>query len=181
MQWLQSHNFMLYVFQYKLFVVCFNNISVILWRSVLLVDEIGEPGENHWSVASHWQTLSHNVVQQNVNFWWCYYIGQRNMLFIVIAFSKITYIMHKETCQWSIKKSLQQQFASICIFSRLHFTATEKSILQYKEVLLWHLLCFLQLAYCITCTVFKNIYIILLSTIFITSTQVDWKIHCIQG
>ena len=24
--------------------------------------ETGEPGENHWPVASHWQTLSHNVV-----------------------------------------------------------------------------------------------------------------------
>ena len=40
----------------------FNNISVILWRSVLLVEETGGPGENHRSVASHWQTLSHNVV-----------------------------------------------------------------------------------------------------------------------
>jgi len=25
----------------------FNNISVISWRSVLLVEEIGGPGENH--------------------------------------------------------------------------------------------------------------------------------------
>jgi hypothetical protein len=40
----------------------FNNISVISWWSVLLVEETGGPGENHWSVASHWQTLSHNVV-----------------------------------------------------------------------------------------------------------------------
>jgi hypothetical protein len=40
----------------------FNNISVILWESVLLVEETGVPGENHWPVASHWQTLSHNVV-----------------------------------------------------------------------------------------------------------------------
>ena len=40
----------------------FNNISVISWRSVLLVEEIGIPGENHRPVASHWQTLSHNVV-----------------------------------------------------------------------------------------------------------------------
>ena len=40
----------------------FNNISVISWRSVLLVDETGVPGENHRSVASHWQILSHNVV-----------------------------------------------------------------------------------------------------------------------
>ena len=40
----------------------FNNISVISWRSVLLVEETGGPGENHRPVASHWQTLSHNVV-----------------------------------------------------------------------------------------------------------------------
>ena len=39
-----------------------NNISVILWWSVLLLEETGVPGENHWLVASHWQTLSHNVV-----------------------------------------------------------------------------------------------------------------------
>jgi hypothetical protein len=40
----------------------FNNISVISWWSVLLVEETGVPGENHWPVVSHWQTLSHNVV-----------------------------------------------------------------------------------------------------------------------
>ena len=37
----------------------FSNISVITWRSVLLVEETGE---NHRPVTSHWQTLSHNVV-----------------------------------------------------------------------------------------------------------------------
>ena len=42
----------------------FNNISVILWRSVLLVVETGVPGENHQPAASHWQTLSHNVLSQ---------------------------------------------------------------------------------------------------------------------
>ena len=40
----------------------FNNISVISGRSVLFVEEIGVPGENHCHVASHPQTLSHNVV-----------------------------------------------------------------------------------------------------------------------
>ena len=40
----------------------FNNISVISWQSVLLVEETGVPGENHQAVTSHWQTLSHNVV-----------------------------------------------------------------------------------------------------------------------
>ena len=36
----------------------FNNISVISWQSVLLVDETGGPGENHQSIASHGQPLS---------------------------------------------------------------------------------------------------------------------------
>jgi len=31
----------------------FNNISVISWRSVLLVEETRVPGENHRPVASH--------------------------------------------------------------------------------------------------------------------------------
>ena len=34
----------------------FNNISVISWQLVLLVEETGGPRENHW------QTLLHNVV-----------------------------------------------------------------------------------------------------------------------
>jgi hypothetical protein len=31
----------------------FNNISVISWRSVLLVKDTGVPGENHRPAASH--------------------------------------------------------------------------------------------------------------------------------
>ena len=42
----------------------FNNISVISWQSVLLVEETGVLRENHWPVASHWQTLPHNVVSK---------------------------------------------------------------------------------------------------------------------
>jgi len=38
------------------------NISVISWWSVLLVEETRVPGENHRSVASHWKTVSHDVV-----------------------------------------------------------------------------------------------------------------------
>jgi len=37
----------------------FNNISAILWRSVLLVEETGVPGENHRPVERHWQTWSY--------------------------------------------------------------------------------------------------------------------------
>ena len=44
-----------------MFNTTFNNISVISWWSVLLVEET-VPGENSRPVPSHWQTLSHNVV-----------------------------------------------------------------------------------------------------------------------
>ena len=45
-----------------LFNAPFNNISVILWQSVFLMEEVWVPGENHLPATSHWQTLSHNVV-----------------------------------------------------------------------------------------------------------------------
>ena len=39
---------------------CLTPLSTIFqWQSVLLVEETGVPRENHWSVTSHWQTLSH--------------------------------------------------------------------------------------------------------------------------
>ena len=41
----------------------FNNISGILWRSILLEEETGGPGENHRPAASQGQALSHNVVR----------------------------------------------------------------------------------------------------------------------
>jgi hypothetical protein len=44
----------------------FNNISVISWRSVLLMEETGVPGENYLHVASPWQTLSHNVLSSTL-------------------------------------------------------------------------------------------------------------------
>jgi len=45
-----------------MFNATFNNISVISWWSVLLVDETGVPWEKHQSVTSHRQTLSYYVV-----------------------------------------------------------------------------------------------------------------------
>ena len=42
--------------------VIFNNISVISWQFVFLVEETGGPEENHRPAASHLQTLFHNVV-----------------------------------------------------------------------------------------------------------------------
>ena len=45
-------------FRVMVFNVTFKNISVKLWRSVLLVEETEVPEENHWPAASHWQTLN---------------------------------------------------------------------------------------------------------------------------
>jgi hypothetical protein len=44
----------------------FNNISVISWRSILLVEETGVPRENHRLVTSHWQILSHDVAHHTL-------------------------------------------------------------------------------------------------------------------
>jgi hypothetical protein len=48
--------------RFRVFNATFNNIPVISWRSVLLVDEIGVPRGNHRPATDHWQTWSHNVV-----------------------------------------------------------------------------------------------------------------------
>jgi hypothetical protein len=62
---LSVHNIIV-CFTYRVRVmVCyatFNNISIILWRSVLLVEKTGVLGENHRPVTSHWQTLSLVVI-----------------------------------------------------------------------------------------------------------------------
>ena len=47
---------------YMVFNATFNNISVISWWSVLLLEETGVSGEHHRPVASLWKTLSQNVV-----------------------------------------------------------------------------------------------------------------------
>jgi hypothetical protein len=46
------------LFRFVVFNATFNNISVISWRTVLLVEESGVPGENHRPVAIYRQTSS---------------------------------------------------------------------------------------------------------------------------
>jgi hypothetical protein len=56
-----------YRLRFMVFNATFNNISVISWRSVLFMKETGGPGENHQPVATHLQTLSHDVVSSVVS------------------------------------------------------------------------------------------------------------------
>jgi hypothetical protein len=38
------------------------NEGYMIWPAVCKISGRPVPRENHWPVASHWQTLSHNVV-----------------------------------------------------------------------------------------------------------------------
>jgi hypothetical protein len=53
---------LIYVIGIMVFNATFSNFSLISWRVVLLVGEIGLPRENYQLAASHWQTLSYNVL-----------------------------------------------------------------------------------------------------------------------
>jgi len=46
---------------FMVFNATFNNFLAISWRSVLLVEVSGVPGEKYQPVASHWQIVSDNV------------------------------------------------------------------------------------------------------------------------
>ena len=50
---LQCSNFLVWFGLLLVFNTTFNNVSFILWRSVLMVEETGVAEENHQPVASH--------------------------------------------------------------------------------------------------------------------------------
>jgi len=55
----KSHKHFRVMVSVMVFKATFNNISVISWRSVLLVEESAEYPR---PITSHWQTLTHSVV-----------------------------------------------------------------------------------------------------------------------
>jgi hypothetical protein len=71
-------SFLLGGLRIMVFNATFNNISVISWRSVLLVEKTGVPAESHRPAVRHWQTLSHNAASSrprherdsNSQRWW---------------------------------------------------------------------------------------------------------------
>jgi hypothetical protein len=91
---------------FMVFNATFNNISVISWQSVLLLEETGVPGENHWSVASHWQTLSHNVVSSTP----CLKKWESNSIF---ASMKLTEILLKVALNTINQTTTEQCFTQI--------------------------------------------------------------------
>ena len=91
-----------------LFNVTFNNISVISWRSALLVEKSGVPVENHRPAASHWQTLSHNFVSSTPRHEQLPYYHGENMLLFNVCFVvdqhtwldvySVSSLKHQSTC-----------------------------------------------------------------------------------
>ena len=61
LKWKKNYLFIYYFYGVMVFNATFNNMSMISWQSVLLLEESGVSGENYWPAASHWQTLSDNV------------------------------------------------------------------------------------------------------------------------
>ena len=57
-------------FWFMVFNAIFNNISVISWRLVLLVEETGVPGQNYRPVASHWTDSFSGDILQGKMIWW---------------------------------------------------------------------------------------------------------------
>ena len=94
----------------------FNNISVISWRSVLLVEETGGPGENHRPVASHWQTLSHNVVSRtphpdrdsNSQHQWCQIFflnkNETKKYILIFNFTDLSFSIYIKTFSKAVKR-----------------------------------------------------------------------------
>ena len=100
---------------FMVFNATFNNISVISWWSVLLVEETGKKQR---PVARHWQTLSHNVVsiqtmQHSRNINYCTYICSL-FLYNIIQFSLSMFYQiildscHKLPYLYKIKMSFLQ-------------------------------------------------------------------------
>ena len=75
----------------------FNNISVISWRSVLLVEETGVSVENHRPAEFHWQTLSHIIVSS-------YSADTIKTIWIQLMVQAISWEM--KVISWLIHKSL---------------------------------------------------------------------------
>ena len=80
----------------------FDDISVIFWRSVLLMEETGVPGENHRPAVSHWQT--YHIMLYWVQLAWA-------------GFELTTLVKIGTNC---IKFNLKQNYRYMCIKQALH-------------------------------------------------------------
>jgi hypothetical protein len=74
---------------FMVFNATFNNISVISWQSVLLLEETGVPRENHWLVAI--------IKCKLLAISWCLFDEKKRN--IIFSFPRLTTLCDK-VCQW---------------------------------------------------------------------------------
>ena len=81
----------------------FNTISVKSWRPVLLVEENGVPGENHWPAASHWQTTMYlYLVTITTSVYSCPLTHRADFLFYILLLCTITIFYFSGTCKCGV-------------------------------------------------------------------------------
>ena len=66
-----------------------NNISVISWQSVLLVEETGLSGVNHPPVASHCQSYHKSFIEYLYTYWLACHIIETLKIFFSIIIDKV--------------------------------------------------------------------------------------------
>jgi magnesium-transporting ATPase (P-type) len=125
----------------------FNNISSILWQWVLLVEETRVPGENHLHVpaASHWQTLSHNVLSSTP----CLSGIQTTMtapdkLCNKLPKTKISFQQKKIVKHWNFILISTSQFTSLQVLIFYLFKFSNHNLVQfffqsYWIVIIWNI------------------------------------------
>jgi hypothetical protein len=103
----------------------FNNISAISWLSIFSVEETGE---NHRTVASHWETLSNNVVSSTPSHVWAgrslmkYFSEKCDSVLFIVIFNMINGIRFK-----MISKCGFVDDSYLCLFL-MRLNSTQKSV-----------------------------------------------------
>ena len=115
----------------------FNNISVISWWSVLLVEETRLPRENQWPVASHGQTLSHNqCCNEYISPWTRFEITTYNSSKMVLKWHlakiNVKRSLTKMIMEWSIAKMIVEWPIAKMFEKLLYMRNKKKKILIYQ-------------------------------------------------
>ena len=118
---------------FMVFNTTFNNISVILWRSVLLVEETGVLGENHRPVVSHWQTLSHNIVSSTP----CYEQDSDSLTKVQYTFILSTDQMESTSMpsyNWNLHSKIISSTYSYTGYSNAYIDLTYYNVYQITQI-----------------------------------------------
>jgi hypothetical protein len=114
------------VFGFMMLKATSNNISVISWRSVLLVEETGVTEDYNRPVASYWQILSHSVVSSTP--------------LHDLKRERDTDVMnHQIRYSNSVFKRIQSEdwsWGKVCI-NKLHWIFSRNQICRLQTIVLW--------------------------------------------